>query len=275
MPVFVGGAIAVYALITVAKIQTKADATEEQKHSARSQLKRKIASVATTLFTVGAIFFVKRFLRTFDCVASELESGREFMASAPEIECHEPSSGHSQILHLSTIGLASFGGCFVVIWLFLVKAHRSDNPGLGIFAFLADKFEDHFYYWEMVIVVRKMLLMAIFLLFDQVLAVLLATFLTIFSLSIHIAARPFEDTGTDWTEMLSLWAQLITLVAGPVFVILVRHCLSLFVPPDATNAHFASFHTCKSEHGGFSECRTIQRVEWDPVRRRGSVRCWS
>ena len=63
----------------------------------------------------------------------------------------------------------------------------------------------------------------------QVLAVLLATFLTIFSLSIHIAARPFEDTGTDWTEMLSLWAQLITLVAGPVFVILVRHRLKLFV----------------------------------------------
>jgi len=233
MPAFVGGAIAVYALITVTKIQTEADATAEQKHSARSQLKRKIASVATTLFTVGAIFFVKSFLRAFDCVASELESEREFMASAPEIECHEPTSEHSEILRLSTIGLVSFGGCFVVIWLFLIKAHRSDNPGLGIFAFLADKFEDHFYYWEMVIVVRKVLLMAIFLLFDQVLAVLLATFLTIFSLSIHIAARPFEDTGTDWTEMLSLWAQLITLVAGPVFVILVRH--RLFVPSVATN----------------------------------------
>jgi hypothetical protein len=240
MPVFVGGAIAVYALITVAKIQTKADATAEQTHSARSQLKRKIASVATTLFTVGAIFFVKSFLRAFDCVASELESEREFMASAPEIECHEPSSEHSEILHLSTIGLASFCGCFVVIWLFLIKAHRSDNPGLGIFAFLADKFEDRFYYWEMVIVVRKVLLMAIFLLFDQVLAVLLATFLTIFSLSIHIAARPFEDTGTDWTEMLSLWAQLITLVAGPVFVILVRHRLKLFVPFVATNASSVS-----------------------------------
>jgi hypothetical protein len=224
MPVFVGAAIAVYALITVAKIQTEEDATAEQKHSARSQLKRKIASVATTLFTVGAIFFVKSFLRAFDCVASELDSSREYMASAPEIECHdEPGSEYSKILRLSTIGLVSFGGCLVVIWLFLIKAHRSDNPGLGIFAFLADKFEDHFFFWEMVIVMRKVLLMAIFLLFDQVLAVLLATFLTIFSLCIHIAARPFEDVGTDWTEMLSLWAQLITLVAGPVFVILVRH----------------------------------------------------
>ena len=69
---------------------------------------------------------------------------------------------------------------------------------------------------------RKVLLMSIFLLFNHVLAVLMATLLTIFSLSIHIAARPFEDKGTDWTEMLSLCAQLITLVAGPVFIILVR-----------------------------------------------------
>jgi hypothetical protein len=240
MPVFVGAAIAVYALITMAKIQTEEDATAEQKHSARSQLKRKIASVATTLFTVGAIFFVKSFLRAFDCVASELDSSREYMASAPEIECHdEPGSEYSKILRLSTIGLVSFGGCLVVIWLFLIKAHRSDNPGLGIFAFLADKFEDHFFFWEMVIVMRKVLLMAIFLLFDQVLAVLLATFLTIFSLSIHIATRPFEDIGTDWTEMLSLCAQLITLVAGPVFVILVRHRpfpFSWFVASNASSA---------------------------------------
>jgi hypothetical protein len=84
--------------------------------------------------------------------------------------------------------------------------------------------QDQYYYWEMVIVTRKVLLMACFVLFSQVVAVLLATFLTIFSLSIHIAARPFEDTGTDWTEMLSLCAQLITLVAGPVFIILVRGC---------------------------------------------------
>lgn len=74
----------------------------------------------------------------------------------------------------------------------------------------------------MVIVVRKVIVMAIFLMFKQLSAVLLATFLTIFSLSIHIAARPFEDVGTDWTEMFSLVAQLITLVAGPAFVVLVR-----------------------------------------------------
>jgi hypothetical protein len=226
VPLFVGAAIAVYALVSTVRIQNERDASAEQRHSARSQLKRKIASVGTTLFTVGAIFFVKSFLRAFDCVASELDSNRAFMASAPEIECAaEHDSDYAEIVRLSATGLGAFCGCFIFIWLLLIKAHRSDIPGLGIFAFLADKFEDHFYFWEMLIVMRKVLLMSIFLLFDQVLAVLMATFLTIFSLCIHIAARPFEDAGTDWTEMLSLCAQLITLVAGPVFVVLVRGVL--------------------------------------------------
>jgi hypothetical protein len=220
MPLFVGSAMAVYALLTLIRIQYAGDATAEQRHSARNELRRKLASVFATLFTVGAIFFTKSFLRAFDCVASELDSSRKFMASDPEILCSSPT--HLEIERLSTIGLMSFAGCFVVICLFLIQNHLSDNPGLGAFAFLADKFEDHFFYWEMLIVLRKVLLMATFLLFQPVPAVLLATFLTIISLSIHIAARPFEDVGTDWTEMLSLCAQLITLVSGPVYLILVR-----------------------------------------------------
>ena len=223
MPVFVGSVIAAYGLITLVRIHREADATAIQRHSARNQLRRKLASVATTLFTVGAIFFVKSFLRAFDCEASVTDSARSFMKSAPQIECIEDAgSDYPQIRHLSTVGLVVFTGCLVLLWLFLVRAHHSGNPGLGNLAFLGDKFEDHFYYWDLVIVARKVLLMSIFLLFKQLSAVLLATFLTIFSLSIHIATRPFEDAGTDWTELLSLAAQLITLVAGPAFVVLVR-----------------------------------------------------
>jgi hypothetical protein len=161
-------------------------------------------------------------LRAFDCVASEANGDKEFMRSAPEIECYNPDSDHLHIRVLSTIGLVLFVGGIATLLLFLVRAQRSNIAGLGELAFLGDKFEDQYYYWEIVIVARKVLLMAIFLMFKRLSAVLLATFLIIFSLSIHIAARPFEDQGTDWTEMLSLIAQLITLVSGPVFVVLVR-----------------------------------------------------
>ncbi|MDA8639375.1 hypothetical protein N9L31_00230 [bacterium] len=143
MPLFVGAAMAVYAFLTLIRIKYAGDATAEQRHSARNELRRKLASALTTLFTVGAIFFTKSFLRVFDCVASELDSSRKFMASAPEILCSSPA--HAEIESLSKIGLIAFAGCFVIIWLFLLQNHLSDNPGLGTFAFLADKFEDHFF----------------------------------------------------------------------------------------------------------------------------------
>ena len=73
-----------------------------------------------------------------------------------------------------------------------------------------------------VIVARKVLLMSMFQLYDPLFAVLLATGLVMISLGIHIFARPFEDAGTNWVEMLTLTSQLFLLVAGPVFKTLVR-----------------------------------------------------
>ena len=73
-----------------------------------------------------------------------------------------------------------------------------------------------------VIVTRKVMLMSTFLLFEPLLAVLLATGLVLVSIGIHIYARPFEDAGTNWVEMLTLTSQLFLLVAGPVFKTLVR-----------------------------------------------------
>ena len=73
-----------------------------------------------------------------------------------------------------------------------------------------------------VIVTRKVLLMSTFLLFEPLFAVLLATGLVMVSIGIHIYARPFEDAGTNWVEMLTLTSQLFLLVAGPVFKTLVR-----------------------------------------------------
>lgn len=222
VPLFCAIVVASYGFIKLVQIHNVADASSSQRRSARNQLRRRIASVGATLFTVGAIFFVKNFLRAFDCEKSGKDGSRSFMQNAPEIECYVPESDHADILILSKIGLAIFVGGSVAMLVLLMRAHHSDDPGLGSLAFVGDKFEDHFYYWELVIVTRKVLLMSSVLLCRRLVAVLLATFLTIISLSIHIAAWPFEDDGTNYTEMLLLIAQLITLVSGPVFIVLVR-----------------------------------------------------
>jgi len=147
MPIFIGAVIIVYGLITLIRIHNDSGATSVQKSSARHQLRRKMASVATTLFTVGAIFFVRSFLRAFDCVASGTDANKSFMKSAPEIACDgdDPNSDYLEVRRLSEIGLGLFIGFLCALSLSLVYAHHSSNPGLGNMAFLADKFEVRFY----------------------------------------------------------------------------------------------------------------------------------
>jgi hypothetical protein len=249
--------VAMYAAIKQCAIE-RSGGTDKQKSSARHMLWRKVVTIVTTSYTVGAIFFVRSFLRPFDCVDDG--TGRMFMESAPQIECvegydSERASNYPSIKYLASLGLVVFMGGFAVLCACLLKAHKTGDHSLGSLSFLggavshvygfmfsqnksstrtksqshniarvrlcADKYEDQYYYWEMVVVVRKVLLVAIFLLFDTVLSVLLATAVTMVSIGIQIAARPFEDAGTDWTETLSLAAQLFLLVAGPVFKVLV------------------------------------------------------
>jgi hypothetical protein len=258
--------VAMYAAIKQCVIE-RSGGTDKQKSSARHMLWRKVVTIVTTSYTVGAIFFVRSFLRPFDCVDDG--TGRMFMESAPQIECvegydSERASNYPSIKYLASLGLVVFVGGFAVLSACLLKAHKIGDHSLGSLSFLggavshvygfvfsqnksstrtksqsrniarvrlcADKYEDQFYYWEMVIVVRKALLVAIFLLFDTVLSVLLATAVTMVSIGIQIAARPFEDDGTDWTETLSLAAQLFLLVAGPVFKVLVSaHDLPVYL----------------------------------------------
>ena len=94
----------------------------------------------TTLFTVGAIFFVRTFLRAFNCVGDAVDGIEAplYMASSPDIECtlDDPSSDYQAIRRLSIYGLVVFGALFAAMCLGLVRAHHSDSPGMGSLSFL-------------------------------------------------------------------------------------------------------------------------------------------
>ena len=84
------------------------------------------AEQVTTLYTVGAIFFVRTFLRAFNCVGDAAVDGIEaplYMASSPDIECtlDDPSSDYPAIRRLSINGLAVFGALFAAMCLGLVR----------------------------------------------------------------------------------------------------------------------------------------------------------
>jgi hypothetical protein len=147
MPVFIGTILGAWTLYTLIRIKCHKRSTIEQKQSATSQHWRTLASVSTTLFTTLAIFFVKSFLRAFDCLSSDLEPDHKFMASAPDIACDDSDHEYENIRNFSVFGLAMYTIAYGAMWGALIQAHRSDNPGLGIFSFLADKYEDTHYYW--------------------------------------------------------------------------------------------------------------------------------
>lgn len=62
--------------------------------------------------------------------------------------------------------------------------------------------------------------MVSFYLFSETHAWLVATAVLIVSLVVHAAARPYEDEYTDWAEFLTLIANLLVLVSGPVFMVI-------------------------------------------------------
>jgi hypothetical protein len=62
MPMFVFVVVGVYAGIMMVQVNRQSDATSVQRQSAQHQLRGKVTSVVTTIFTVGSIFFIKSFL---------------------------------------------------------------------------------------------------------------------------------------------------------------------------------------------------------------------
>ena len=84
------------------------------------------------------------------------------------------------------------------------------KSGKRRFAFLTEKMEDKWYWWELFLLVRKLLIMACGLLNTSTpyRGWYLASLVIILSLTAHAFARPFKDPWVDATELISLWSTL-------------------------------------------------------------------
>ena len=77
-------------------------------------------------------------------------------------------------------------------------------------------------FWEMVLLGRKVLIMASFLFFADLTeqAWFLGSTVMVASLLLHAAAKPYEDALIDWCEFLSLVSTLFIFMSGVVFKVL-------------------------------------------------------
>jgi hypothetical protein len=126
------------------------------------------------------------------------------------------------------IGLIIYAILYTGLTAALVRASYLSTRGeqhkiqklLGLLGFLGDKFETELFYWEAVIIARKLGLMVAFFLFDAEDALLIGTAVVAVALVSHVAVGPYEDDTTDSAEFATLVAQLLLLVAAPVFKVI-------------------------------------------------------
>ena len=188
------------------------------------QAAKKATATATSVFVMASIFFFRSCLKPFKC--EDDGSGAQYMVSNPEVECGD-NDEHNELRRLGHLGiglylLVYFALTACLLWATkLCKDGHFDRLGrLGYLSFLSDKYEPQYFFWESVILARKIALMVAFFLFEGQESWLLATAIVGIALLAHTAARPFEAPLTDVTELFSLVANLVLLASVPVYSVL-------------------------------------------------------
>jgi hypothetical protein len=166
-------------------------------------------------FIFGSIFFLRNVLTIWDCTLPETENGPTFVRAEPNIECNTNSDEYIALYYMASTGLAVYLAMFGA-FSFGLTVKRD------LFEFLGDKFEDAYFYWELVLLSRKVLIMASFLFFASMTetAWFFGSAVVVMSLLLHCAAKPYEDELIDWCELLSLLSTLFIFQAGLVFKVL-------------------------------------------------------
>ena len=108
---------------------------------------------------------------------------------------------------------------------------------LKTYHFLFKGYEGEFFFWEIVIMIRKILIIgiAVFFSYDTQIQSLLAILLVVIALSVHAYACPFVSDTMDGLELLSLFGSFITYFMGQFLF------LSANIGPVCTCTHSSSW----------------------------------
>jgi hypothetical protein len=205
----------------------------------RDYITEQCVTIIATAFVFLSIFFLRGIFNVFNCELDEI-NGRQFLKVDPTVECIFDDTIYFSVYVRAWIGMlmymAMFGAFIYGCW-----AKRD------LFAFLGDKFEDKWYYWELVLVGRKVGIMAAFLFYSATPAQswLFGSMIITASLVLHAFARPYEDPLIDMCEFFSLVSTLFVALSAIVFAVL----------DDPNNPN-------KSEHARFmsSLCETVSII---------------
>jgi hypothetical protein len=159
LPVCVAILLAVYAAIQYGLSKRMTPAEFKAKHSNRdfvAHLSGRILTITVAAFIFGSIFFLRNVLTIWDCTLPEIAGGPTFVRAEPNIECNTDNDEYNSLDSMAMLGLTVYLAMFGAFSFGLIVKR-------DLFEFLGDKFEDAFFYWELVLLSRKVLIMASFL----------------------------------------------------------------------------------------------------------------
>ena len=217
LPPAFGVIIAAYVGIKLLTASRQSEDDFKAGHQGRTPLEAITKQVVTLVvggFMFGSVFFLRNVLIPWNCTVPD-ELGRDFIRAQPDTPCDLEDDDYATIYALAWTGLVAYLSMFGVFTFFLFTKREW-------FDFIGDKFDDSFFYWELLLLVRKLLIMVGFMFFADSTekSWFVGASVVIVSLLLHVAAAPFEDHLIDWCEFLSLVATLFICMSGIVFKLL-------------------------------------------------------
>jgi hypothetical protein len=173
----------------------------------------KCESMAVGMFMVASSFFLKGILAGIDCTPDGT-NGKYYLDIEPSIECDRALPEYSEIYAKVLYGLALWAALFALI----VKTFLSEG-GKYRYSFLTTKLEDKWFWWELILLARKLLIMFSGLFNSSATSRgwFLGSMVIIMSLAAHAFARPFKNYLVDACEFASLLSTLIIFQSGMVW----------------------------------------------------------
>lgn len=177
-------------------------------------------------FTLLFPALFKTMLQAFDCTGLSTDATNDannairFLDVDPKIKCDSEDPEYRSIISVSSVGLFVAATCIVLFVYGLMTNDRHHNMD-----FIAAKMQPQFFYWELILMCRKILLMVVLLYStanDEAIirGWVLCIFILIGALCLQVFAQPYRDPADNLCELLAALGNIVVLISGMAFRLL-------------------------------------------------------
>jgi len=192
----------------------------------RGEVSQKLVQFASLGLSFLSIFFLKGIAQGFVCDEANFLRAEPQVVCDRSATCEEGKPCYSTIFALSVSGVVMYVIAFLTQTYHLRRDHKNEDRELDRYFFWTDSMEPDYYYWEMIIIVRKVLMMLMSVVFaeDVGLGWMAGVVVLLVSLCAHSYASPYIDSTVDFCEMVGLLGAAITYLSGLVFTLQHESC---------------------------------------------------